>query len=217
MGSQRLPGKSLLPLAGKPMLWRIIERVKRCETLDEVILATTMKPEDHILCQIAEELGIGWYSGSENDLVSRIYACAKITEADVIVRICSDNPFIEPSEVDRIVNYSIANADVDKLFTNTQPINNNGYPDGIGAEVYTINQLEFMTCDLESPEHREHPHKFFYENNLVETCHCPIEHSFPDVKIDVNTQSDYDFAKMVFDGFGHNNFAYKDYVEKLRA
>ena len=58
---------------------------------------------------------------------------------------------------------------------------------------------------------------FISENNKVITTQCPKEHSFPDAKIDVNTKSDYDFAKMVFDGFGHNDFAYKDYVEKLRA
>lgn len=224
MGSTRLPGKSLLPLAGKPMLYRIIERVKRCKTLDEIVLATPYSYENTVLHEIASELGVHWFAtcGAENDLVDRIYKCAKMYEADVIVRICADNPFIEPSEVDRIVEIFSYHVEgecqyIDKrMYSNTQGIDENGYPDGIGAEVYHISSFKALH-EVAVGDDREHPHQFFYRNNLVNTTQCPKEHSFPEAKIDVNTQADYDFARMVFDGFGHNDFAYKDYVEKING
>ena len=76
------------------------------------------------------------WEGAENDLVGRIYSCATVLGADVIVRLCADNPLIEASEIDRIVDYYLANKDsIPTLFTNTQNVNNNGYPDGLGAEV----------------------------------------------------------------------------------
>lgn len=221
MGSTRLPGKSLLPLAGEPMLYRIIERVKRCETLDEIVLATTELREDDALVVEAQIAGIKCYRGSENDLVDRIFKCALAYGADIIVRICADNPFIEPSEVDRIVkeflNYDDqVFLDEKLLFSNTQEIDNNGYPDGIGAEVYDTDTFKWLYKELTSEEYREHPHLVFYNTGYVKTCQCPKEHR-SNAKIDVNTKEEYKYAKKVYDYFGHNNFAYKDYVEKMNG
>lgn len=204
-GSQRLPGKSTLPLAGKPLLYRFIERVKKAERLDEVVLATTGKLEDDCLCDIADELDIDWFRGSENDLVDRIYNCAIKYKADVIVRLCADNPLIEASEIDRIVDCYLDSAGTDKmftLFTNTQNTGDNGYPDGLGAEVYDMDLFDCLYEDIGDPYLREHPHEYFYRNDLIETCQCPEELRYPHIRLDVNTMEEYLYVKGIYDKFG---------------
>src|SRR5665213_2076552 len=105
MGSSRLPGKSLMPLYGKPLVGRILERVQRCKSLAQIVLATTEKKEDDPLEKLAKEQGVKIFRGSENDLVDRYYQAAQKFKADVVVRLPADNPVVEPEEIDRIVMY----------------------------------------------------------------------------------------------------------------
>lgn len=216
-GSKRLPGKSIAPLAGKPLLYRFIERVKKAERLDEIVLATTLKPEDNCLIEIADELDIGWFRGSENDLVDRIYNCAIEYKADAIVRLCADNPLIEPNEIDRIVDCYTESAQTDKLFTlfsNTQDIDGSGYPDGLGAEVYSMELFECLFENIEDSYMREHPHEYFYRNDLVRTCQCPEELKHPHTKVDVNTLEEYEYVKAIYDKFGPDCH-FTDYIDSI--
>ena len=105
MGSTRLPGKSMMDMAGQPLVGRIIERVKRCETPDVVVLATTEKPEDDTLAALAEEHGIPCFRGSENDLVKRYLDAAARYGAELILRLPADNAAPEPSEIDRMARH----------------------------------------------------------------------------------------------------------------
>lgn len=215
MGSKRLPGKSILPLAGKPLLYRFIERVKQSKLLDKVVLATTRYKEDTPLCDIAKECGIDYYRGAENDLIMRIYRSAKKFRAKTIVRLCADNPLIEAEEIDRLVQ-SIPDK-MKNMWSNTHNIKGNGYPDGLGCEVYSFFSLcrQYHNRSV-NKDYREHPHKYFYNFNLVETIPCP-EHlqGFSHIKLDVNTQEEYNFIKGIYDRFGHNDFHFKDYKELL--
>jgi spore coat polysaccharide biosynthesis protein SpsF len=212
MGSKRLPGKSILPLAGKTLLHRFIERVLRTETLNTVVLATTVNREDDILCQIAEDMGIQVFRGSENDLVDRIFKCAVEHRADVIVRLCADNPLVEPLEIDRIVRQYLAHGQDEFLYTNAQSVNGLDWPDGLGAEVYGFMTFAKLWKLIKTPEHKEHPHKLFYELGQVKTIDCPDDMKYPEIKLDVNTQDEYEFVKGIYDKFGHNNFHFRDYI-----
>ncbi|MCX5696388.1 MAG: glycosyltransferase family protein [Candidatus Omnitrophica bacterium] len=200
MGSKRLPGKSILDLAGKPLLFRFIERVKRAETLTQVVLATTENNEDDILTQIAEGLGIDIFRGSENDLIDRYYQAAKNAKADLIVRLCADNPVVEPKEIDRIVRVHLKSGN--DFSANTHNIDNNGYPDGLGAEVYNFALMERLRQITNDPRNREHPHSYVYEHRecfKTGTVECPAEFRRPELKLDVNTQQEYRFLKDIYD------------------
>ena len=212
MGSTRLPGKSMLPLAGKPLLERFIERVKRTETLDEIVLATTTKEEDDVLVKLAIKLGIEVFRGSENDLVDRIFKAGMHFRADVIVRLCADNPLIEPLEIDRIVRDHLAHAMEDYLHTNTQDVNGSGYPDGLGAEVYDFMTFAKLWKESKIEEYREHPHKIFYVSNRVRTIDCPDDMKYPKITLDVNTEADYAFVESIYNKFGHSDFHFRDYI-----
>lgn len=219
MGSKRLPGKSILPLAGKPLLYRFIERVLKAKMIDKVILATTKKQEDDCLCDIAKELGIDVFRGSDNDLVGRIYNAAKQYNPYAVVRLCADNPLIEDKEIDRIIaRFMISSKTSVKryLFSNTHNIQDNGYPDGLGAEVYLFGDLKWLAAHEHNIEYREHPHKYFYEDNSIKTLPCPDNFKgYSHLKLDVNTQEEYEYIKTIYDKFGNNNFHFLDYAGGL--
>ena len=90
MGSDRLPGKSMMPLAGKPLLYRILERVLRCQSIDQIVVAAPDTNENDILEKVANELNVSIFRGSENDVLDRYYKAAKDHKADLILRIPLD-------------------------------------------------------------------------------------------------------------------------------
>ena len=105
MGSTRLPGKVLIDIVGKPMLWHVIERVKGCKNVDSIVVATTSRDEDRGVIKLAEGCGgVDTFAGSEDDVLDRYYQAAKKFGADVIVRITADCPLINPSTIDEMID-----------------------------------------------------------------------------------------------------------------
>ncbi len=200
MGSTRRPGKSMALLAGKPLLWQFLQRVKRAKKLDTIVLATTTKAEDDVLITVAKECGVATFRGSENDLVDRYYKAAKAFEADVVVRICADNPVVEPEEVDRIIDFHLKGES--DFSANTHNILGNQYPDGLGAEVFDFQKLEEIWNVATDPRNREHPHTYFYEHSEkyhIRTIPCPPDFRRPELKLDVNTPEELSFIQQIYD------------------
>ncbi len=187
-------------LAGNPLLWHFLQRVKHTKNLDEIVLATTIKPEDDILEDVAQKCGVMIFRGSENDLVDRYYQAAKSHKADIVVRICADNPVVEPEEVDRIVIYHQEGKS--DFSANTHNILDNQYPDGLGAEVFDFAKLEEIWKITTDPRNREHPHTYFYEHPekyRIGTVPCPTNFRRPELKLDVNTPEDLSFVQLIYD------------------
>ena len=207
MGSTRLPGKSLMPLAGRPLVGRLIERVKRCRRVDEIVLATTRKPQDDPLEALGREYGIPVFRGAENDLVDRYYQAALVYHADVVVRLPADNPVPEPGEIDRIIAYHLTGES--DFSSNLSEVYGNGYPDGIGAEVFNFEALEEIWKTCSDPRKREHPHLNFFdyesqkpadpEKYRVATVECPPQFRRPDLVLDVNTREEYEFMAKLYE------------------
>jgi spore coat polysaccharide biosynthesis protein SpsF len=200
MGSKRLPGKSMADLAGKPLIWHVLTRVKRCKKIDEIVLATTTKEEDDVLADIAKECGVSIFRGSENDLVDRYYQAAKRFKADIVVRICADNPCLEPSEIDRIIEYHKKGES--DFSSNVYSIDGSGYPDGLGAEVLNFDTLEELWHITKEPRHREHVHSYFYDNPdkyVIGTIPCPDEFRRPELKLDINTEEELRFIRAIYE------------------
>lgn len=116
MGSKRLPGKVLMPLAGKPLLWHTIHRLRKCKSLNTIVVATSSLPENDAIAAFTEGEGIPLYRGSEEDVLARFAACASAFEADVIVRVNADAPLIDPALIDKLVQHLIV-ADADYVMT----------------------------------------------------------------------------------------------------
>ena len=90
MGSTRLPGKMMAMVAGEPLIWHVVHRVRQAQTVDEVVLATSSSPRDDVIAQFCRERDIACYRGSENDLLDRFYQASKEHRADAVVRVCGD-------------------------------------------------------------------------------------------------------------------------------
>ena len=103
MGSTRLPGKVLMDLCGRPVIWHIIERLKRAKNIDEIVVATTNNRNDDKLTEYLKGIGVNVFRGSEDDVLDRFIRAAERFKADIVVRICSDSPLIEPAEIDKCV------------------------------------------------------------------------------------------------------------------
>ncbi len=206
MGSSRLPKKSLLDLAGKPLVGRLIERVKRCKNIDEIVLAIPNTLENDPLEELANSYDINLYRGSEDDLVDRHYKAAKKFNASIVGRLPADNPMPEPYEIDRIIDYHKKSSNA--FSSNLSEVFNNGYPDGIGAEMIDFDALETVWIECKNPEWREHVHLNFFNyidqkqvdsRFKVGTIDCPKNFQRPEIILDVNTQEQYEFIKQIYD------------------
>lgn len=214
MGSSRLPGKSLFDLAGKPLVYRIIERVKRCKNLDDIILAIPDNDQNRPLEEIAIDAEIKCFKGSEEDLVERYLNAANLYKTDYICRLPADNPIPEPSEIDKMISFHLS-LEKKGFSSNLAQINNSGYPDGIGIEIFSTSLLKYVSEKYKDPQKREHVHLNFYNYDTqevidaelapVNTINCPIDFRRPDIILDVNTYDQYLFIKQIYDYFYYKN------------
>ena len=207
MGSKRLPGKSLLPLAGEPLVFRILQRILRCSTLDEVILALPNLSTDEVLASQAKRLNVPVVYGDELNVADRYEKAILQHRLDVVVRIPADNYLTEAWAVDMMVNEH-------KKFrtgfsTNIMQILDSGFPDGIGCEVFEGQEFLLrhgLSCTSDVDEH-VHQHYYNYlpseefkiRTGLVRTVECPLEFAYPLLKFDVNTWQDYRKAERIYD------------------
>ncbi len=198
MNSSRLPGKMLEDICGHPLLHWVIARAKRARRLDAVVLATTTSKLDDPLTDLAARLDVRAYRGSEHDVLSRLARAARAHHATTVVRICADNPLIAPEEIDRLINaYQSALEDGarrNRLYlSNARPLLGNRYPDGLGAEVLSVELLAHLDATATSPRHREHVTAMLLEcptDFEVRAVQAPPEIADPGIRLDVDTPED---------------------------
>ena len=213
LGSTRLPRKVLAPLLGKTLLRHLVERVQRCENLMDVAVICPMKDfaeiSQAVLCRTLAD-----YRVDENDLVRRYWYAARAFGADAVVRICSDNPCIDPVNIDLLVDGYIENGVLDgHLLSNMGDNEGTHWPQGLGAELYPRDLLQSIH-DLATEEevggkYREHPHMMFHETGNVLEPPCPYEWN-PRTRFDVNTQVDLDYIRYIYNEFERNDFTTKE-------
>jgi spore coat polysaccharide biosynthesis protein SpsF len=223
MGSTRLPGKSMMDLAGAPLVGRLLERVKKANKINQIVLATSDQKKDDILQKLACDYRVDYFRGSENDLVDRYYQCAKLFKADIVLRLPADNPCPEPSEYDRLIKYHLE-SDND-FSSNICNFMNNGYPDGIGVEAFSFSSLEKIWNNESNAEKREHVALNYYDyiNDKIPigslfkvgTIKCLEEYSRTDIVLDVNTQAEYRLIKKLYDNLYtlNPNFSFAEVIK----
>lgn len=151
MGSARLPGKILADIAGRPMIWRVVNRVRMAQTVDHVVVATTTGPADDEVAAYCLGEGIACFRGSEDDVLDRYYQAARQFRADVVIRVTADCPFIDPGVIDHIVT-AFGTGDCDYA-TNVIRYT---YPHGLDTEVFSFAALEAAWHEAKQPSEREH-------------------------------------------------------------
>ena len=160
MGSTRLPGKSLVDIAGQALLGHVIDRAKACRLVNAVVLATTSGKEDAVLAAYARDKGVGCYQGSADDVLDRYYQAAVTVGADVVVRITADDPFKDPVVVDHVISQLLAAPELDYASNTIKPT----YPEGLDVEVVRFSALARAWREAKLPSEREHVTPYIWKN-----------------------------------------------------
>ena len=190
MQASRLTNKMLLHIHGYPLCEWVYKRVLTAKKLDLVVFALTNESYDDVLEFYLKSIGAEVFRGSENDLVDRYYKVSKLTNADNIVRICADNPLICGTEIDRLINF-FSTKKCDYAYNHFP--RGNSYPDGLGAEICSINLIKNIHKNAKNSEQREHLFKYVldHSNNFdIKTFDPPKSLAHPHLKLDIDTLSD---------------------------
>lgn len=158
--SRRLPGKALMDMGGRPLLGRIIDRLRHVQNADTLIVATSDEPSDDALARFVEgEDGVELFRGSLDDVSGRALACMRAFDLDVMVRICGDSPFEIPAMIDDMVErQERSGAD---LVTNVQ---DRTFPSGLSVEVVTHDAFERAYAHMTEPQDFEHVTRYLYRH-----------------------------------------------------
>jgi spore coat polysaccharide biosynthesis protein SpsF len=159
-GSTRLPGKIFKTLAGKPMLWHVVNRLSHSKLLDKIIIATTTMPEDDQVEQFCVENSISFYRGSVNDVLSRYYEAAKIYNARIVIRITSDCPVIDPYLIDIMMTHFSNEDHIDYMSNSIHRT----FPRGLDTEIFTFSALEKTYNEAKLEYEHEHVTPYIYNN-----------------------------------------------------
>lgn len=160
IASTRLPGKVLMPAAGATLLERMLERLASAGTLSEVVVATTTQREDALTAEIAREAGFRVERGHPTNLLDRHVAAARAAGAEVVVKIPSDCPLIDPAAIDRVVSAFLADQQALDFVSNLHPAT---WPDGNDVEVMHLEALETAWREARRPLELEHTTPFLWD------------------------------------------------------
>jgi len=214
MGSTRLPGKVMKDILGKPVLIRDVNRIQRAKRIDEVVIATTIRPEDDTIASLCEEEGWRCFRGSENDLLDRYYRAAQAFDADVIVRITSDCPMIDPGVVDKVIGMFLDLKEKVDYASNILPPRT--FPRGLDIEVMTFEALERAWREDKDPALREHVTPYLYRNpKKFRLRRVANEVDLSHHRWTLDTPEDLAFIRAVYGHFGHDHFTWTDALRYL--
>ncbi len=215
MESTRLPGKSLLNIAGKPLLQHVIERLGRAGRIDEIVVATTDAPSDAPLLDLAREWGIRAIAGDRADVLARYLAAAHETDADVIVRVTGDCCLIDPALSDDVVAaYFESGAEYASNWLVRK------FPRGADTEAFSRESLERVAAKATEPYEREHatPYYYYHPHEFrMSSIEAEGEMVWPELRLCVDTEDDLRLIRELFSRLGPDNtFSIRDVVRLLR-
>jgi spore coat polysaccharide biosynthesis protein SpsF len=195
MGSTRLPGKVLMPLCGRPMLGHILDRLKTVGNADIVIVATTTQPADDAIESFVRDEGVAFFRGDEADVLNRYWRASEFFGLDQIVRATADNPFVDPTEIKRLIELHVStSADFSHALGQL--------PLGVGTECFTRAALERSWREGTLSHHREHVDEYILEHPElfhIEQLLVVPEKIAPTLSLTVDTPADFTRATLIYD------------------
>ena len=191
LGSQRFPAKMLADLGGHSVLEWVVTRVRRSTLVDRTVVATTQETLDDRLVAECQRLGVEAKRGSTDDVLGRFVSAIEGDAADAVVRVCADNPFIDPGCIDQVIR-EFRESGVDYAY-NHRPFGDCNYADGFGAEVVSRRLLEQMHDSQLTEQQREHVTLSIVDGSVLASthaCRAPSELAYPQHRFDVDEPSD---------------------------
>ena len=206
MGSSRLPGKVLKEVCGKTILEHLVVRLKRVKQIDKIVVATTIKEQDNQIVDLCIKINTPFYRGSEDDVLSRYYEAALKDRADLVVRVTSDCPLIDPYIIGSIVSFYINNQDKVDYVSNCL---NRTYPRGMDVEVFSFSILKEAYEEATKGIEREHVTPFITSRPSRYRLHN-IEHStnLSHYRLTVDTPEDMELIRRIFETLHYKKSAF---------
>lgn len=196
MGSSRLPGKVLVDVCGRPALGRLVDRLRECKMVDELVLATTVSPMDDVLASWGKLEGLAVYRGSEEDVLERVVGAHRMMRSEVVVEITGDCPLLDPCVIDLGVETFFAN-DADVITNARVP----SYPQGADVQVFRFDALADVAARISDPAVREHVSLYFYENpSLYRIIHLIADRTqkSPDLRLQLDYEEDLALIREIY-------------------
>lgn len=199
-GSTRLPDKVLLPVCGKEILVRMVERVKQSAYGINTIVATTNKKDDDLIVEICKREKINYFRGDENDLLDRHYHASLYYEAEIVAKIPSDCPLIDPKTINKVFYHFFSNYPYYDYVSNLHPPT---YPDGNDVEVMKISTLELAWKNAKEQFQREHTTPYIWDNPEMfrignVTWESGLDYSMTH-RFTLDYKEDYEFIKNIYE------------------
>ncbi len=197
MGSSRLPGKVLMPLGNTVVLDYVVSRCKQVDDIDDVIVATSTLEQDDAIVRWCEQHQVTCFRGSEKDVLSRYYECAKRYEPDYVIRVTADCPFVDYDFANDIVE-AMRKKPADIVIVNGQ------LPRGFIVEMVSFAALTYMHTHGQENRHREHVTYYAYEfpeqfqQTVIE---APKTMQHPHLRVTLDTEEDYALCQAVANYF----------------
>jgi spore coat polysaccharide biosynthesis protein SpsF len=204
------------------MTQHVIERVLRAKGIGRVVVAVpeeALRPQlIHAINQTPASHYID-YDGDPSDLIGRYTRCAEVYDFDIILRIPGDNPCVDPTEIERMLTtYNEDPAQWNWLTTNLdRDVYGNGYPGGLGCEIYDLRYLQWMNKHVTDPILREHPHRHAFTKGRVRTLKAPVDIRRGGLDFSVNTLQDFKFIEGIYEALYPSNpaFSIRDVLRYL--
>lgn len=216
MTSSRLPKKVLMPLAGIPALELLITRLKKSRYLDAVVIATTSNVADEPLITLANQLGVQVFRGSEQDVLGRVLGASQSVEADIIVEITGDCPFVDPKLVDQgISEFFYGEYD---YAANIIPVS---FPIGFDVQVFPVSVLAKVSELTAAPLDRVHVSYYIYSHPelfKLRSWSAPQELEWPELRLTLDERADYELLNTIAERFlpGNPFFSADEVISLLR-
>ena len=191
MGSHRLPGKMIRKIGRYSLIEWVIRRLKKSILVNKIILATSNNKKDIVFKNICKKLKIDFFAGKESDVLGRFVNSVDRVKKANIIRVCADNPFIDPNQVDRLISFYSRNRF--DYVCNHQNRSNSMYADGFGAEIFSLSVLRKINSLAISKIYREHVTSYIWKNKKkfkIHSLKASVNLAYPYLKFDIDTLQD---------------------------
>lgn len=200
MGSTRLPGKTLMDIYGKTTIQRVVERIKQCKLIDNVVVAMTDQSYDDVLADYCYKKGYIIFRGNENDVMSRVYRCARWFKINVIVEITADCPLIDPDIVNKMVYNFFLSDDGYDFYSNVEP---RTFPKGMDTRIFTFSALARAMNFVDNDIDRQHCSTIMFMNprfkdRFIRGNYLNPSGNYSGIEVTLDTKQDLDLIDYIY-------------------
>ena len=213
MGSARLPGKVMRLINGFPVIEILLRRLNLSSEIDQILVATSIEPQNITLKNHVTGLGFECEVGSEDDVLSRVYHAAKRHQSDIVIRITGDCPFVDAGLVDSLIR-EFKTSDVDYC-SNVAPAS---YPDGMDVEVFSFSALEQTFLSATAAFDKEHVTPYIRTSGMFRTKNISFAKDLSDLRWTLDEINDFVVINKVFEHFSPKiHFSWLDVLALYEA